>query len=32
MIRAVAGVVHEGMRPSEAHALFEELARETVPV
>jgi putative autoinducer-2 (AI-2) aldolase len=32
MIRAVAGVVHEGMRPSESHALFEELARETVPV
>ena len=31
MIRAVAGVVHEGMRPNEAHELFQELARETVP-
>jgi putative autoinducer-2 (AI-2) aldolase len=31
MIRAVAGVVHEGMRPNEAHELFLELARETVP-
>jgi putative autoinducer-2 (AI-2) aldolase len=31
MIRAVGGVVHEGMRPSEAHELFLELARETVP-
>jgi putative autoinducer-2 (AI-2) aldolase len=31
MIRAVAGVVHESMRPNEAHELFLELARETVP-
>jgi len=31
MIRAVAGVVHEGLRPNEAHELFLELAREAVP-
>ena len=34
MIRAVRGVVHEGMTPKEAHELFEELrhggVKETV--
>jgi putative autoinducer-2 (AI-2) aldolase len=31
MIQAVAEVVHEGARPSEAYALFQELSRTAVP-
>ena len=28
MIRAVRAVVHDGVRPDEAHDLYRELARE----
>ena len=28
MIRAVGAVVHDGVRPDEAHDLYRELARE----
>jgi putative autoinducer-2 (AI-2) aldolase len=31
MLEAVARVVHDGLRPEEAHALFEELARAGEP-
>jgi len=31
MLEAVARVVHDGLRPEEAHALFEELARAAEP-
>ena len=31
MIRAVAAVVHEDMRPEQAYELYRELAQETVP-
>jgi putative autoinducer-2 (AI-2) aldolase len=31
MLEAVARVVHDGVRPDEAHALFEELARAAEP-
>jgi putative autoinducer-2 (AI-2) aldolase len=31
MIRAVAAVVHEGLGPAEAHGLYQELSRESVP-
>ena len=31
MLEAVARVVHDGVRPAEAHALFEELARAAEP-
>jgi putative autoinducer-2 (AI-2) aldolase len=31
MLEAVARVVHDGVRPDEAHAVFEELARAAEP-